>query len=301
MSKIAFLGLGHMGTPMATRLLNAGHDVTVWNRSRQRAAPLAEAGARVAASPAEAAAGVELAITMLANPDALGAVLFGPDGLAAALSPGQTLVDMSTVGPEAFRSAAARLPAGVAAVDAPVRGSTPEATAGRLHVYAGGGDEEFERVRPVLEIFGDVHHVGPRGAGAAMKLVVNTTLTASIVVIGEALALGRALGLDQSPMLDVLADSPVGTTLRAKRANLETGHYPPNFMLSLAAKDMHLALDAADRTGTALPAAATVCYWLDTAAEEGAADLDFSAVVGTILGQPARPVSDAAVSARRAT
>jgi 3-hydroxyisobutyrate dehydrogenase-like beta-hydroxyacid dehydrogenase len=177
----------------------------------------------------------------------------------------------------------------VAAVDAPVRGSTPEATAGRLHVYAGAGDGEFERVRPVLEVFGDVHHVGPTGAGAAMKLVVNTTLTASIVVIGEALALGRALGLDQGPVLDVLADSPVGSTLRAKRRNLETGHYPPNFMLSLAAKDMRLALDAADRAGTALPAAATVRRWLDQAAEQGVADLDFSAVVATILGQPARP------------
>jgi 3-hydroxyisobutyrate dehydrogenase len=300
MSKIAFLGLGHMGAPMATRLVDAGHDVTVWNRSRQPTAPLAEAGARVAASPAEAAAGVEFAITMLADPDALAAVLFGPDGLAAALSPGQTLIDMSTVGPDAFRSAAARLPGGVAAVDAPVRGSTPEAAAGRLHIYAGAGDQEFQRVRPVLEVFGDVHHVGPPGAGAGMKLVVNTTLTASIVVIGEALALARALGLDQAPVLDMLVDSPVGTTLRAKRRNVETGRYPPNFMLSLAAKDMRLALDAADRAGTALPAAATVRHWLDQAAEQGAAGLDFSAVVATILRQPAWP-SDAPPASRRAT
>jgi 3-hydroxyisobutyrate dehydrogenase len=289
MSKIAFLGLGHMGTPMATRLVNAGHDVTVWNRTPQRTAPLADAGASVAPSPAAAAAGVEFAITMLAAPEALGDVLFGPDGLAAALSPGQTLIDMSTVGPDAFRSAAAGLPSGVAAVDAPVRGSIPEATNGRLHVYVGAENEDFERVRPVLEVFGDVHHVGAPGAGAAMKLVVNTTLTAAMVAIGEALALGQALGLDQSSVLDVLADSPVGPTARAKRANVETGHYPPNFMLSLAAKDMRLAVDAATHAGTALPTAAAVRHWLDKAANQGAANLDFSAVVATILSRPAQP------------
>jgi 3-hydroxyisobutyrate dehydrogenase-like beta-hydroxyacid dehydrogenase len=289
MSKIAFLGLGNMGTPMAVRLLNAGHDVTVWNRTVQRTTPLADAGATVAASPAEAAVGVEFAITMVATPVALGEVLFGSDGLASALSAGQTLIDMSTVGPDAFQSAAARLPSGVAAVDAPVRGSIAEATDGRLHVYVGATDAQFEQVQPVLEVFGDVHHVGSGGAGAAMKLMVNTTLAASIVVLGEALALGRALGLDQTSMLDVLAESPVGPTERAKRANVETGHYPPSFKLSLAAKDMRLAVGAADHAGVALKTAESVSGWLDEAADQGAADLDFSAVVATILGEPARP------------
>jgi 3-hydroxyisobutyrate dehydrogenase-like beta-hydroxyacid dehydrogenase len=288
MSKIAFLGLGNMGTPMALRLLNAGHDVTVWNRTEQRTAPLADAGASVAASPAAAAVGVEFAITMLATPYALGEVLFGSEGLAPALSAGQTLIDMSTVGPDAFRSAAARLPSGVPAVDAPVRGSIAEATDGRLHVYVGATDDQFAHVQPVLEVFGDVHHVGTGGAGAAMKLMVNTTLAASIVVLGEALALGRALGLDQTSMLDVLADSPVGPTERAKRANVETGHYPPSFKLSLAAKDMRLAVGAADHAGVDLKTAETVRRWLEEAADQGAADLDFSAVVATILHEPAR-------------
>jgi 3-hydroxyisobutyrate dehydrogenase len=249
---------------------------------------LADAGASVAASPAQAVVGVEFAITMLATPYALGEVLFGLDGLAPALSAGQTLIDMSTVGPDAFKSAAARLPSGVAAVDAPVRGSIAEATDGRLHVYVGATDEQFERVRPVLEVLGDVHHVGSTGAGAAMKLMVNTTLAASIVVLGEALALGRALGLDQTSMLDVLAESPVGPTERAKRTNVETGHYPPSFKLSLAAKDMHLAVGAADDAGVDLKTAATVSRWLDEAADQGAADLDFSAVVATIMREPAR-------------
>jgi 3-hydroxyisobutyrate dehydrogenase-like beta-hydroxyacid dehydrogenase len=288
-TKIAFLGLGNMGTPMANRLLAAGHDVTVWNRTARRTEQLANAGARVALTPAAAAAGVEFAITMVATPDALHDVLFGTEGLASGLSSGQMLIDMSTVGPDAFRSAAAGLPAGVAAIDAPVRGSILEATGGRLHVYVGAGDEEFERARPVLQAFGDVHQVGAPGSGAAMKLVVNTTLTASIVAFGEALALGRTLGLDQGPVLDVLADSPVGSTVRAKRTNVEAGRYPPNFKLSLAAKDMRLAVDAADRAGVALPTAKSVSRWLDETAQQGGADLDFSAVVATILGQPPAP------------
>ncbi|MEA2900731.1 MAG: 3-hydroxyisobutyrate dehydrogenase [Actinomycetota bacterium] len=289
MSKIAFLGLGSMGTPMATRLVNAGHDVTVWNRTMSRTTPLADAGASVADSPAGAAAGVELAITMLATPEALDDVLFGSDGLASALSSGQTLVDMSTVGPDAFRAAAARLPSGVAAVDAPVRGSVPEATDGRLQVFVGADDDDFDRVRPVLEVFGEVHHVGAAGAGAAMKLVVNTTLSASIVAVGEALALGQALGLDQGPVLDVLEESPLGPTVKGKRANIEAGHYPPSFKLRLAAKDMRLALDTAANRGLDLMTATTVRRWLDEAAAEGGADLDFSAVVATILDQPAQP------------
>jgi 3-hydroxyisobutyrate dehydrogenase len=193
------------------------------------------------------------------------------------------LIDMSTVGPDAFRSAAAGLPPGVAAIDAPVRGSIPEATDGRLHVYVGASVEQFERVRHLLEVFGDAHHVGAAGAGAAMKLVVNTTLTASIVAVGEALALGRTLGLGQGVVLDILADSPVGTTVRAKRANVEAGRYPPDFKLSLAAKDMHLVVDIARDAGVALDVAGSVSLWLDDAVEHGAGELDFAAVVATIL------------------
>ena len=128
MSKIAFLGLGQMGTPMAMRLLAAGHDVCVWNRDPDRTVALAQRGASVAASPSDAAADVQFAITMLATSEAVHDVLFGPSGLAETLVPGQILIEMSTIGPQAFRSVAVRLPDGVGAVDAPVRGSVPEAT-----------------------------------------------------------------------------------------------------------------------------------------------------------------------------
>ena len=155
MAKIGFLGLGEMGTPMARRLLQAGHELLVWNRSAERTAPLAQEGAAVASSPARAAPGRDFVITMLATPDALEQVLFGSEGLAPALSPGQVLIDMSTVGPQEVHAAAARLPKGASLVDAPVRGSVPQATSGRLEIFVGASDQDYERVRPM-------HHVEDR-------------------------------------------------------------------------------------------------------------------------------------------
>lgn len=137
MAKLAFCGLGQMGAPMAARLVDAGHDVTVWNRTPARAEPLRERGARVAATPAGAARGAEAAITMLADPAALEAVVLGPDGLAQGLGPGSALIEMSTVGPTAIRQLAERLPEGVDLIDAPVRGSVDAATGGRSASWRG--------------------------------------------------------------------------------------------------------------------------------------------------------------------
>jgi len=285
MSKIAFLGLGQMGTPMATRLLQAGHDMTVWNRTAARADPLGARGAVVASSPAEAAAGVDFAITMLATPEALEEVVFGPDGLASVLGPGQTLIEMSTVGPEAVRSVAARLPDGVTVVDAPVRGSVSEATEGRLEVFVGASDQDFDRVHPILESLGTVGHTGGFGSGAATKLVVNSALGAAITALGEALALGESLGLERERLLDVLAGTPIGPAAQSKRESILSGRYPPRFKLSLAAKDMRLAAQTADHTGRDLRVARAVQAWFDEATERGAGDLDYSAVVATILGE----------------
>src|SRR2546428_4159973 len=173
MAKVAFLGLGQMGTPMATRLLQAGHELTVWNRSPARAEPLRAGGAAVAGSPAEAGARAAFAITMLATPEALTEVVLGEHGLMKGLGPGHVYIDMSTVGPHTVRSIAARFPDGVAAVDAPVRGSVSQAAEGRLEIFVGANDEDFERARPILASLGSVGHVGGPGAGAAMKLIAN--------------------------------------------------------------------------------------------------------------------------------
>ena len=159
MAKVAFLGLGQMGTPMATRLVRAGHELTVWNRTPDRAKPLAAAGAIVAGSPAEAGAGAAFAITMVATPEALKEVVLGEHGLVRALGPGQVYIDMSTVGPHTVRSIAARSPDGVAVVDAPVRGSVSQAAEGRLEIFVGASDEDFERARPIL--FDERSHRAP--------------------------------------------------------------------------------------------------------------------------------------------
>jgi 3-hydroxyisobutyrate dehydrogenase-like beta-hydroxyacid dehydrogenase len=282
MAKIAFLGLGEMGTPMASRLLGAGHEVVVWNRSAERTAPLAQRGAAVASSPAKAPAGADFVITMLATPEALEEVLFETAGLAAALSPGQVLIDMSTVGPDEVRSATARLPKGVSLVDAPVRGSLPQATSGNLDIFVGATDENYERVRPILEALGSVRHAGGPGSGAAMKLVANLVLGAAIVTLGEALSLGESLDLKRDVILEALAGSPIGPIVGAKRANVESGQFPPSFKLRHAAKDLRLVTEAAAARGRDLKQARANRAWFDEAAEHGAADLDFSAVVATI-------------------
>jgi 3-hydroxyisobutyrate dehydrogenase-like beta-hydroxyacid dehydrogenase len=284
MAKLAFLGLGLMGTPMATRLLEAGHDLTVWNRTSAKTRPLVDQGASAASSPAEAVAGADAAITMVATPQALEQVLFDDDGVLGALSPGQWLIDMSTVGPEMIGSVARRLPSHVTLIDAPVRGSIPEATAGRLAIYVGASQGAFEHVQPLLAPLGTVHHVGGPGAGAATKLVVNLTLGVTITALGEALALADTLGLNRGTLLDILAESPIGGTVRSKRANIESGAYPPSFKLRLALKDLRLVTESPAQPGQDLRLAAASRSWLEQAAQAGADDLDYSAVVATILG-----------------
>ena len=285
MAKIAFLGLGQMGTPMATRLLEAGHALTVWNRTPDRAKPLASRGATVAGSPAEAGAGAAFAITMLATPQALTDVVLGEHGLVRALGPGQVYIDMSTVGPHTIRLIAARFPKGVAVVDAPVRGSISQAAEGRLEIFVGAGDEDFARVRPILESLGSVGHVGGPGAGAAMKLIANLALGVSIAAVGESLALGEALGLGRAPLLNMLEGSQLGPVVRAKRADIESGHYPPTFKLRHADKDLRLVMEAATAANRDLKVSAAAKVWLDAGVERGAADLDYSAVVATIVGE----------------
>jgi 3-hydroxyisobutyrate dehydrogenase-like beta-hydroxyacid dehydrogenase len=283
MARLAFLGLGQMGTPMAARLLEAGHDLTVWNRTGIKTQPLVDQGAAAAASPADAVAGADAVFTMLATPQALEQVLFAADGVVGGLSPGQWLIDMSTVGPDTIRSLRPRLPEHVTLVDAPVRGSVPEASAGRLAIFVGATQSAFEHVQPLLAPLGTPHHVGGPGAGAATKVVVNLTLGVAITAFGEALALGDTLGLDRTTLLDVLAETPIRATVRAKRQNIESSSYPPSFKLRHALKDMRLATDTTDRPGNELRLAAAARDWLEQAADDGGGDQDFSVVVATIL------------------
>ena len=288
MTRIAFLGLGKMGAPMAARLLSAGHELTAWNRSPEKADPLIEQGATAASSPADALTNADIVITMLATPEALTEVLFGRDGAADAMRSGQTLIEMSTVGPATIRELTSKLPAGVTLVDAPVLGSVPAATGGTLLVFVGADESVFARVRPILETLGRVRRVGGPGAGAAIKLVVNLTLGSAMTTVGEALALARAFGLDRTVVPDVLEESPVGNTVRGKRQRIESGHYPANFTQALAEKDLRLIEEAAREHDLTLRVARAAHEWFAAGAPQ-APDLDYSAVIATMLGEQPLP------------
>lgn len=289
MAKLGFCGLGQMGAPMAARLVDAGHDLTVWNRRPGPAGLLVERGAAEAATPSDAARGAEAVITMLATPEAVHEVVLGPDGVASGLAPGATLIEMSTVGPESVRRIAAGLPEGVDMLDAPVLGSIPQARDGILKIFVGGQLPACDRWFGMLQAMGTPRRLGEAGAGASMKLVVNSTLLVLMSGLGEALALADSLGLDQAAVLDVLSDSPIGVPARGKRAFIESGSYPPNFKISLAAKDARLVVEVSEEAGLVLPLARAARSWMEEAARAGLGALDYSAVVARIRGMPAGP------------
>ena len=282
MARVAVLGLGAMGSRIATRLLDAGHELVVWNRTSERAGPLVARGAEAAPTPAAAAGAAELVLTMLADPDALFAVVTGENGLAAGVQEGSLVAEMSTVGPAAVRRLRELLPAGVEVVDAPVLGSRDEAAGGTLFVFVGGTDEAFGRVAPVLEALGTVRHVGPFGSGAAAKLVANSTLFGTVAVLGEALALADALGLSREIAFEVLAATPVGAQAERRRAAIERAAYPPRFPLSLARKDADLVVDAAASADVDLRLASAARTWL-AEAEADDPDRDYTAMLDRIL------------------
>src|SRR5437016_587472 len=166
MAQIGCCGLGRMGFPMASRLVQAGHEVSVWNRSKEKAEPLAERGAHVAATPREVAEGGDVVFTMLADVPAVKDVVLGADGLAQGMRDGATLVEMSTIGPDAVRELREALPAEVELVDAPVLGSVPQAENGELKIFVGGSEETFERIRDLFEVLGMPRLIGGLGDGA---------------------------------------------------------------------------------------------------------------------------------------
>lgn len=279
--KVGIVGLGAMGARIARRLLDAGHEVTVWNRDATKAEPLAAAGARRADTPAETGREAEAVIVMVTGPEALAAVTEGDDGVVAALD-GAVLVQMSTVGLEALRRLEGLVPEG-SLVDAPVLGSISEVEAGTLTVFAGGPAELVERCTPLLSALGRVLPVGPVGAGTAAKLVANLTLVGAIGVLGESLALARGLGLDDETAFEVLATTPLGTQAERRRPAFESGDYPPRFQLSLARKDADLILEAASAAGIELRLAPAAQTWLADAERAGRGRDDYSSVLDEIV------------------
>jgi 3-hydroxyisobutyrate dehydrogenase/2-hydroxy-3-oxopropionate reductase len=287
---VAVIGLGSMGRRIATRLLNAGYELIVWNRSREKALPLLERGAVLADTPAEAAARAAVLITMLADPAALRAVTEGEEGIAAGAAASLTVIEMSTVGPAGIAWLSAALPAGVGLLDAPVLGSVGAAEAGSLVVIVGGPTELVERWRELLSTLGSPIHVGPLGSGQAAKMVANATHFATLATLGEVIGLARGLELPDHASYEVLAATPLAAQAKRRRAAIEDGDYPSRFPLALACKDADLIRQAAVAAGVQLRVGEAAASWFRDAEAEGRGDRDYTAVLATILA----PAGDAA-------
>jgi len=278
-TRIAFLGLGAMGSRMAGRLLDAGHELRVWNRTPGRTDALTARGAQAAGTPAEAAAGAQAVVTMVRDRAALEAVVSGPDGLAAGLDPASALLEMSTVGPEAVQALPELLPAGAGVLDAPVLGSLSEAEAGTLRIFVGGPEDLAARWSGLLEALGTPVRVGPLGSGAAAKLVANSTLFGVLGVLGEALALAEGLGLPRDAAFEVLAATPLRAQAERRRPAVETEDLPTRFALALARKDAELVAAAARAAERRLPLAEAARDWLAAAEASGLGEADYCAVL----------------------
>ena len=281
MASVAVVGLGAMGSRIAQRLVDAGHDLVVWNRSAEKTAPFVAVG-----TPAEAAQQSDAVLVMVSDPQALRDVTEGPDGILAGARPGTTVIQMSTVGPEDVARLAYSLPEGVELLDAPVLGSVSEVERGELRVFAGGAPELVEKWTPVLSSLGAVLHVGPVGAGSAAKLVANSTLLGALGVLGEALALAQKLELSPEATFEVLSGTPLAAQAERRREAFETGEYPLRFALALALKDADLiSAAAAAADGPDLKVAEAVRQWFAEAVEKGAGADDYSSILAHIASQ----------------
>jgi 3-hydroxyisobutyrate dehydrogenase len=287
--RVGFIGLGIMGSRMAANLVRAGHELTVWNRTREKAEEWAEAhGAKVAATPAEAATQVEVVITMVVDGPQVDAVLLGPDGVAEGAGPDLLCVDMSTIAPsDTRRIGAALAERGVAFMDAPVTGSSPKAEDGTLTIMAGGEERDFTRVRPLFEAMGElVVHVGELGHGETIKLINNAVAAVNAAVVGEALLVGKRAGVDLDALERVMGAGSGGSAMLALKAGPMRRHdYETLFKLEHMLKDVRLCLEEGQAVGAPFTFAAQAREILTAAAGRGLGEADFAALVEVLEGQ----------------
>jgi 3-hydroxyisobutyrate dehydrogenase len=278
MSAVAVLGLGAMGRAIAQRLLDAGHDLTVWNRTPGKGEELVSAGARRGETPADAVRDAEVVITMLTDPPALEQVLFGPEGAAPAIPATATLIEMSTVGPTTIAAAVERL-APIAVLDAPVLGSVPSVESGKLVILVGGDRDVFDRHAEIMSLLGKPIYVGPSGSGAWLKLVNNAASIATLVALGELLALTDRAGLGIDAVLQSLEAGPLASLIERWRLRLKGEDRSSYFRLALARKDLAIVFEEAEREGVELTVDETAAARCDEAIQAGLGDEDFGAVV----------------------
>lgn len=280
--RVGVAGLGRMGAAIATRLLEAGFGLHVYNRSAGRAADLVARGAVEAATPAELAAACDVVVTMVADDGALHDVVLGPGGVREGAHAGLVFMDMSTVSAAASAGVASALAeVGVPLLRAPVTGSTALAEKGALGALVSGPEECLRRWRHVLDpVAANVFYLGPGEEARVMKLVLNMLVASSMVGFAEALVAGERGGLDWQSMLDVFCASAVGSPLvEYKSAQLSGRDFAPAFTASMMIKDLDLALDAARRAGALTPMTGTARDVLRATAALGWSEHDFAAAV----------------------
>ncbi len=289
MARVGFIGLGMMGDPMCRNLMAAGHDVTVYNRSREKMAPLVAAGAKGAASVTRLVEESEVVITMLSDPAAVREVAAGQGGILFALSPGKTYIDMSTVSPESSREIAAMTRRmGADYLEAPVLGSRKPAAEKALVILAGGDAAVAKRMEPLLLAMGSkVVHLGDVGAAAHMKLIINQMLGTILCVFAEAALTGMAAGLSAERMLEVIQGSVVACpAVQAKgRDMLGSRAFAVQFPLKHAHKDLRLAVLAGDAAGVPTPVTAAAHQLFSIARERGFGEHDVSAVLRALTAR----------------
>lgn len=288
MQRVAFMGLGVMGTGMAARLLKAGFPLVVYNRNPERAAPLIKVGAEVASSPREASSGAEVVISMVADDTASRTVWLGESGALAGAQPGSVLIESSTLTSNWIRALAAKASERLCAfLDAPVTGTKPHAEAGELLFLVGGKGEDLDKARDVLKAMSrDILHVGPVGSGVSLKLINNFLCGVQAASFAEALALIDEVGLDRGKALRVLLNgAPSSPLIKAMASRLANPGSPVNFALQWMAKDQGYALAEAEAHGMSLKTGAAARELLQTGIERGFGREDFSALYEALHGK----------------
>jgi 3-hydroxyisobutyrate dehydrogenase-like beta-hydroxyacid dehydrogenase len=281
--RVAFLGLGIMGSRMAANLRRAGFELVVWNRTAEKAEAFAQDhGAVVADTPAQAAADCDIVVTMVVDGPQVEHVLLGPDGVAATAQPSTLCIDCSTIGPTATQTIAGVLAEhDLHLVDAPVTGSSPRAEDGTLTIMAGGTSEDFERAKPVLAAMGKlIVHAGPLGHGQMVKLINNAVAAINAAVVGEALLVAKRAGVDLDALTQVMAaGSGSSTMLDLKAGPMRNHDYTTLFKLGHMLKDVRLCLEEGQAAGAPFPTAAYVREILTAANGRGYGDADFAAMI----------------------
>jgi len=280
--KIGFIGLGIMGGRMAANLQKKGHELVVYNRTRQKADPLVTNGAIWASTPADVAKQVTIIFTMLAKPDAVAeTALLGKNGFLNHLASNSLWIDCSTVSPSFSRLMADEAKQRrIRFIDAPVGGSKGPAEQGQLLFFVGGEKTDVEEAKPLLEAMGKtVYHVGGHGMGTSLKMVNNLILAQAMVAFSEALVLGESLGISKQALFNTLLGSPVVAPFLAfKRQKIEEGKFDADFPLQWMHKDMQLAAETAYEIGVAMPAANVTKEIYALAMRNGLGEQDFSVV-----------------------